>query len=97
MAYKTLEEWLAENPVYKWRASHNSADEVPAPMQVVADATGTTRTTVMFWEQGRFMPKYQYLVKLAELLEADSADALYITWQGWLDAKPADVPVPAGA
>jgi transcriptional regulator with XRE-family HTH domain len=97
MSFNTLDEWLAANPIYRWRASQTDDGEVPVPMQVVADATGTTRTTVMFWERGDFTPKYPYLVKLAELLNYESADALYTIWQAWLDAKPveAGTPVPA--
>ncbi len=96
MSYNSLDEWLAANPVYQWRASQTGDGEVPAPMQVVADYTETTRTTVMFWEQGKFVPKYPTLVKLAELLKYESGAALYTVWQAWLDARPADAPTPVG-
>jgi hypothetical protein len=90
MTYKTLQDWLAANPVYQWRTSQTDDKEVPAPMQVVADATGTTRTTVMFWEQGKFVPKQPYMVVLADLLCYESSDALYRDWQAWLHAKPVE-------
>ncbi len=96
MTYKDTDEWLAANPVFQWRATQTSEDEVPVPMQVVADATSTSRTTVMFWEQGKFMPKYQYLVKLAALLQYENSDTLYNEWQNWLEARPAGAPTPVG-
>jgi DNA-binding XRE family transcriptional regulator len=94
MVFNSLEEWLAANPCYKWRAGQTGQDEVSAPMQVVADAIGTTRTTIMYWERGDFMPKHPYMVKLADLLQYESTDALYSDWQAWLDARPVDTPHP---
>ena len=86
--YTTEEEWLAACPTKVWRDSQTNENEVSAPMQTVADMVGVTRSAVMQWEQGKFMPKFQSLLKLTELLGYASGTDLYTEWQAWLDAKP---------
>ncbi len=89
MIYTTEAEWLAANPIRVWRDSQTNENEVSAPMQAVADITGKTRSAVLQWENGSFIPKHDSMVKLADLMHYNNSDALYEEWQAWLDAKPA--------
>lgn len=97
MTYDTEAEWLAACPTRVWRDHQTNDNEVSAPMQTVADAAGVTRSAVMQWEQGKFMPKYASLVKLAGLMCYASGADLYAEWQAWFDAKPATEMQPVAA
>lgn len=81
--YNTTDAWLAANPLYKWRGK---GDE-PKPMEYVARECDTSRTSVMYWERGEFMPKHKYMIRIASMMQLKVA-TLYDHWQRWLDAKP---------
>jgi DNA-binding XRE family transcriptional regulator len=76
-------DWLADNPLYKWRNGKT--------MESVAQACGVSRQSILFWEYGRNLPKHQYMVKLAQLMDLSISD-LYTVWQAWLQTKPAESP-----
>ena len=97
LTYASLDDWLAANPLYQWRVTSvqtlpdpiDSQTVKPAvPMQDVADAVGSTRMAVSFWEQGKFMPKFEYIRLLAKLIQYESADKLYDDWLAWKEAQP---------
>lgn len=81
--YTTHDEWLAANPLYKWRGK----GDAPKPMEYVATTCNTSRTSVLYWERGDFMPKHRYMVAIAKMMTV-KVETLYRNWQAWLDAKP---------
>jgi DNA-binding XRE family transcriptional regulator len=96
--YKTETEWLTANPLYKWRNDTaqslpnpvDASTEKPAvPQQDVADKIGVTRMAISQWENGQFMPKFEYFIKLAPLMCYSSDVDLYKYWVAWRNAKPA--------
>lgn len=103
--FLTTDEWLAGNPLLVWRnetaqSLPNPVDAAPdadtikppMPQQDVAEAIGTSRMAVSLWENGKFMPKYEYIILLADLMEYEGgANQLYKDWQAWRNAQPADV------
>lgn len=97
--YATHDDWLAANPLFKWRTAWHTKDGVevpPQPMEAIAQQVGATRTSVMFWERGEFMPKHKYMVTLAAMMGVKFA-TLYANWQHWWDAQPVTTKKPRRA
>jgi DNA-binding XRE family transcriptional regulator len=90
--YTSIDEWLAANPLFVWR----TAGDETKPMEYAAQQCGASRTSVMYWERGEFMPKHKYMQAIATMMRVDFG-MLYTQWQSWLDGKPATQPAQAVA
>jgi hypothetical protein len=50
--------------------------------------TGTSRTSVLYWEQGTFWPRPSCMLALADMM-AISMPTLQTQWATWMALKPA--------
>lgn len=84
---RSLDEWQALNPLRVWRLSRQ-----PQPrgwsLEDVATCTGTTRTSVLYWEQGQYWPRPSCMQALADMM-AISMPTLQAQWAGWMESRPA--------
>ena len=85
--YATHDEWLAANPLYKWRGK----GQEPKSMDDVAATCGSSKMAISFWERGEYLPKRKFMLALADMMNL-KVDTLYRHWETWLDAKPVPQP-----
>lgn len=81
---RNLEEWRALNPLAIWRISQQPV----ASLESVGDHTGTTRTSVLYWEKGQFWPRPSCMQALADMMQLPMPD-LHGKWATWMAMRPA--------
>ncbi len=88
--FNTENEWLNANPFYQWRAAQGIGDTA-LPIRDAADLCEVSYNSIWIWETGKFMPKYENVIKMAATMQYEGgADALYKVWQRWFKARPAE-------
>lgn len=76
------EQWVARNPLRKWRADNGMS------IMATAARANVSMSAIQQWESGATTPTETKMGQLAVLLDAEP-DKLARTWQRWLDKLPA--------